>query len=152
MIDFSVHSSYSGIHLLNETNGPLPIAEKNIRKIVTLIQDNEQCSFKWIEIVFVDEQQIIEINKEYLGRKYVTDIISFRYDTEIKCNDAIEGTLYGCARQINRQARQLDEAAEKEFYRIIVHGLLHLCGYEDKSTTDKQKMTKKENFYLDKLL
>lgn len=100
-----------------------------------------------LELVYVTEENIIKINREFLDRAYVTDIISFRYD-EDKTNAAIEGTLYCCAPRIQEQSEEFAESEEQEFKRIFIHGLLHLIGYEDGSKEQKKKMTSLENKYL----
>lgn len=151
MNNFPDHSNYSGIHLFNETKSPLPVAQKDLQQILDLIQSHEQCRFQWVEVAFVDESEIIQVNRAYLNHNYVTDVISFPYLVSQSSN-AIEGTLYCCASQIRNQARENEEPPKKEFCRIIIHGLLHLCGYDDKTARDKQKMIEKENFYLNKLL
>lgn len=134
------------IQIFNQTDLNLPVSSSTFREIASLIAENEGCDFKLLEIVYVDEDEIVIINKEHLDRDYVTDIITFRYDEE---NDQeIEGTLFCCAPRIIEQANEFNESPEKEFLRIYIHGLLHLGGYEDKSNPQKQQMTDKENTYL----
>ena len=138
------------IQLFNESGKKIPIDLEIIRKCLSKVQAKEDCSFSLIELVYVDESGIVEINQEYLERDYVTDIITFRYD-EDEDNMNIEGTLFCCAQRIYEQALELNEDIEKEFKRILIHGLLHLCGYDDQSAKAKQEMTVKENYYLRKL-
>ena len=103
-----------------------------------------------IEVVYVNEEGIIDINKEYLNRDYVTDIISFNYN-EANQQDPIEGTLFCCAPRIFEQAAEINEKPESEFFRILIHGLLHLIGYDDLSDEERANMRAKENFYLQNL-
>ncbi len=103
-----------------------------------------------VEVVYVDEEGIIEINKKYLQRDYVTDIISFNYD-EDEGKKNIEGTLYCCAPRIYEQSTEIGEKPETEFFRILIHGLLHLVGYDDQSDEERANMRTKENFYLRKI-
>lgn len=138
------------IQLFNETELSLPVEKHHIEQALQLIQKNESCSFALLEVVFVDENSIVEINKEHLNRNYITDIISFRYD-EPGRNDGIEGTLYCCAPRINEQAVELNENYRTEFLRILIHGLLHLVGYEDSTPSQKEHMTRLENTYLSKM-
>jgi len=84
----------------------------------------------------------------------VTDIISFRLDDENDDNNSdqsIEGTLYCCAPRIAEQSAEFDADTKTEFLRVIVHGLLHLTGYDDQTESDKEKMTSLENHYLQSL-
>lgn len=140
-------TSQADIQLFNKTDLTLPVEQTHLKQALQHIQQNESCTFSFVEVVFVDEKTIVEINKEYLDRNYVTDIISFRYD-ESEQNNAIEGTLYCCAPRIFEQAEELKEEVQTEFLRIVIHGLLHLVGYEDSSSSEKQQMTDLENSYL----
>ncbi len=137
------------IQVFNETGFSLPLSAQELRKAAKIISENEECSFNFIELVYVDESEIIRINKKHLERDYITDIITFRYDDN--GNSDIEGTLFCCAPRITEQAEELGEDAKREFLRIFVHGLLHLNGYDDQTESQKQRMTQREEFYLELL-
>lgn len=138
------------IQLFNKSGKELPIDLDTIQFAISILTNHESCEFSILEVVYVDENEIVEINREYLDRDYVTDIISFRYD-EDSDNNNIEGTLFCCAQRIYEQAIEYNEDAGMEFKRILIHGLLHLCGYEDDSPAAKKEMTQRENYYLEKL-
>ena len=142
--------SEADIQIFNQTDTALPLAQSSYAKIAALIADHEDCSFNFIELVYVDEEEIVRINKEHLERDYITDIITFRYD-ESEHYTAIEGTLFCCAPRIKEQAMEFSESEENEFARIFIHGLLHLAGYDDQSEEAQRVMTEKENFYLTSL-
>lgn len=95
----------------------------------------------------------MRLNKKYLGRNHVTDVISFSYLEEQNGNSTrfIDGTLYCCAQQIEKQASEWNESRSSEYLRIIVHGVLHLVGYADATAGQKKVMRDKENLYLNKL-
>ena len=135
------------ILLFNETGFDLPIRKNDLESISSLIESEESVSYSFIEFVFVDENKIVEINKEHLDRDYVTDTISFNYDKDNQKKD-IEGTLFLCAPRINEQAIELNQDVRTEFLRVVIHSLLHLIGYEDSEDSDKTIMTEKEDFYL----
>jgi len=135
------------IEIFNQPGQPLPLSESDSQRIASAVMVHEKCAFRLVEIVYVDEKEIIRINKQYLDRDYVTDIISFRYD-ESTDNERIEVTLYCCAPRIREQSREFDEPVKREFFRILIHGLLHLVGYEDQPEEEKDKMRARENFYL----
>lgn len=99
-----------------------------------------------VEVVYVDADTIVEINQTYLGRDYVTDIITFRLD-EGDLN-AIEGTIYCCVPRINEQAGELGQDITTEFARIAVHGFLHLSGMDDQDPDEKAAMTQAEDEIL----
>lgn len=131
----------------NPSGHSLPFRSELIPKLLHFIESGENAAFSSLEIVFVDEDEIVRINTEYLERDYVTDIISFRYD-EDESNSAIEGTLYCCAPRIEEQSREHKTKSEEEFLRVVAHGLLHLTGYNDQTEPDKKKMTELEDKYL----
>ncbi|MGN8226665.1 rRNA maturation RNase YbeY [Gracilimonas sp. BCB1] len=138
------------LQLFNESDEKVPLSQSKAETILHIISDKENAAFSLVELVFVDEQEIVRINKEHLNRYYVTDIISFRYDDEADSegNEAIEGTLFCCAPRIIEQSAEFKEPVEREFQRIFIHGLLHLIGYEDSSDKEKEAMTELENKYL----
>lgn len=136
------------IQVFNETDMDIPLSTSTFETVLSSLSKSEDCSFQFVEVVYVDEEEIVRINKEHLERNYVTDIITFRYDDSAD-NSAIEGTLFCCAPRIREQTKEFNESPKKEFLRIYIHGLLHLAGYEDKTDEQKQQMTAREDFYLD---
>jgi len=135
------------LQIFNTTDIDLPCTEVDCRKIFEFVAEHEQADFELVETAYVNEAEIIRINKEFLKRNYVTDIISFRYDEHETAND-IEGTLYCCLPRIIEQAAEYNQSSEKECLRILVHGLLHLIGYDDQTEDEKKEMTRLENLYL----
>ncbi len=133
----------------NESGESVPVEEQELLKLIGITEKNEGVLYKEIELVYVDEDEIVRINHEFLDRDYVTDIITFRYDEE---NDrAIEGTLYCCAPRIAEQSAEFDDNVKTEFLRVFVHGLIHLAGHNDQTPKEKKLMTKLENQYLEAL-
>lgn len=138
------------LQLFNESEEKIPLSATKAQSILQIIAQHEDAEFAMVELVYVNEQEIVRINKEHLNRYYVTDIISFRYDEglDIKDNSAIEGTLYCCAPRIIEQSAEFKQPVEQEFQRIFIHGLLHLVGHEDSTEEEKAAMTELENKYL----
>lgn len=138
------------LQFFNESDTEVPLSQADASRILALVEQHEAVTFEMVELVYVDEAEIVRINKEHLDRDYVTDIISFRYDDGEAADDnsAIEGTLFCCAPRIAEQANEFGEPIEQEFQRIFIHGLLHLVGYDDSSKDEKQRMTDLENKYL----
>lgn len=134
------------IQFFNETNLDLPINKGDLKEIVSLIEKEESIFYNFIEFVFVDEDKIVEINKEHLDRDYITDTISFNYDESQK--NGIEGTLFLCVPRINEQALEFNQDQRDEFLRVSIHSLLHLIGYKDTKESDQKVMTGKEDEYL----
>ncbi|MBO6524289.1 MAG: rRNA maturation RNase YbeY [Balneolaceae bacterium] len=135
------------LQLFNTSGLELPFKESEAAFLLDVIREHQSCNYSFVEVVFVDEKEIVRINKEFLGRDYVTDIISFRYD-EDTTNMEIEGTLYCCTSRIQEQAKEYCDSEKQEFLRIIVHGLIHLIGYDDQTPEEKAEMTRLENHYL----
>lgn len=134
--------------LFNESNYALPFSEAEVAFLFEIISDQQECGFEFVELVFVDENEIVNINKKHLERDYITDIISFRYDDDPTTNNAIEGTLFCCAPRIAEQALQFDATVYHEFLRVIIHGLIHLIGYDDQTEEEKKEMTRLEDHFL----
>ncbi len=137
------------IQIYNQTDIALPFDVDEIKNLVSVIEQNQNCNFEFIEINYVDEEEIRQINKEFLQHDYVTDIITFRYDEPNDIN-AIECSLACCAPRILEQAKEFNQNEKTEFIRIIIHGLLHLLGYDDATENEKKKMTEMEDYFLSK--
>ncbi len=135
--------------LINTSGIEIPVHDRVFMKLLSITEKGENVTFREIETAFVDEEEIVRVNIEFLDRDYVTDIITFRYDEGDP--DAIEGTLYCCAPRIMEQSSEFDSLPEEEFLRVFVHGLLHLAGHEDATDAQKQAMTALENRYLKQL-
>lgn len=135
------------LQIFNSSKLKLPFDKKKLLQLLESVEKNESVSFHMLELVYVDEADIVNINKKYLNHDNVTDIITFRYD-EDKSVHNIEGTLYCCAPRIVEQSAEYTTDLHQEFYRIFIHGLLHLAGYDDKTETDKKRMTELEDYYL----
>jgi len=148
--DISGHEKHPKLSVSYISNTRVPVIEKDCTRLIEAIEQNEKIRFSFVELVYVDEEKIKEVNREYLGRAYVTDIITFRYD-EDTTNQDIEGTLFCCAPRISEQSREMDTPEKTEFYRIFIHGLLHLSGYDDQTEEAKDAMTARENHYLQEL-
>lgn len=137
----------SPIEIFNTSGLEIPVTESEAAFLLNTISKDQECAYSFVEVVFVDEKEIVRINKEFLNRDYITDIISFRYDDNAT-NTEIEGTLYCCAQRISEQAAEFSESTKEEFIRIVIHGLIHLIGYDDQTPEEKAEMTKLEDKYL----
>jgi rRNA maturation RNase YbeY len=99
---------------------------------------------KDISIVFTDDEYLLEVNKQYLNHDYYTDVITFDYSVF----PSVSGDIMISLDRVKDNAESLSVSFEEELFRVIFHGLLHLCGYKDKSPSDEALMRKKENEYL----
>ena len=94
-----------------------------------------------IGYMFVDDEKILEVNNEYLGHDYYTDIITF---DETKC-DRIGGDMIISLETVASNAEMVGVDFADELHRVIIHGVLHLCGYGDKTPEDEQRMRQLED-------
>lgn len=131
--------------IFNETEESVPFTRTQLSAIIGHLEQNESCVFGTVEVVFVGDESIQQLNLEYLGHDYVTDIITFPYHED---KLSIEGTLFCCIPQIRRQSAEYETSFESETLRIVIHGLLHLIGYEDQSDQQQSIMTALENKYI----
>lgn len=94
-----------------------------------------------IAYIFVNDERILAVNREYLQHDYYTDIITFDY-TE---GDTISGDLFISLDTVRSNAGQLGVPYEQELHRVIIHGILHLCGINDKGPGERERMEAAEN-------
>lgn len=98
-----------------------------------------------IGYMFVDDEKILEINNEYLGHNYYTDIITFDYDE----GDVINGDVVISLDTVRTNAERFGKDYDEELHRVIIHGILHLCGINDKGPGEREIMEAAENRALD---
>ena len=91
--------------------------------------------------MFVDDEKILEVNREYLGHDYYTDIITFDYDED----DVINGDLVISLDTVRTNAEKFGKTYDEELHRVIIHGILHLCGINDKGPGEREIMEAAEN-------
>lgn len=95
--------------------------------------------------IFCSDEQLLAINQQYLNHDYYTDIITFELSPK---GHALISDIYISVDRVRDNARLLNDHFSNELRRIIIHGALHLCGYQDKTPQSKKEMTVKEDFYL----
>ena len=94
-----------------------------------------------IGYMFVDDERILEVNREYLGHDYYTDIITFDYDE----GEVINGDLVISVDTVRTNAAKYGKSYAEELHRVIIHGVLHLCGINDKGPGEREIMEAKED-------
>ena len=97
-----------------------------------------------INYIFCNDEYLLKINQDYLQHDYYTDIITFDY---VK-GKTISGDIFISLTRISENASTLSSSFEKELLRVLAHGVLHLCGYKDKSDEEQKTMRAKEDFYI----
>lgn len=115
-----------------------------LRNWVALVASNEGFSIAPINYVFCSDAHLLEMNKQFLNHNYFTDIITFDY-TEGK---RLSGDIFISIDRVADNAKTYKSTFECELHRVMIHGVLHLMGYKDKSPADEKKMRAKENAAL----
>ena len=98
-----------------------------------------------IAYIFCSDKKILEVNKQYLQHDYYTDIITFDYCER----DVLNGDIFISIETVSSNAERFRVSFEEELRRILIHGILHLCGQDDKTPALRAEMTKKENEALE---
>ena len=94
-----------------------------------------------INYIFCDDEYLLQINQEHLNHAYYTDIISFDYTV----GNEINGDMFISVDRVKENAADFNVSFEEELKRVIVHGVLHYCGYKDKTESDEELMRQKED-------
>ena len=120
---------------------------KNKRKIKNWLKDtivNEQKKVGDINYIFCSKEYLKKMNNDYLSKNYETDVISFDFSKDNK----ISGDIYISTETVKKNSSIFNVGFINELKRVMVHGLLHLLNYNDKSKQDQKIMREKENFYI----
>ena len=122
-----------------------PVAKEFLKKIAKKVLKGENKSETELSIALVGEGRIMELNKKYRGKNRVTDVLAFGD------NDGL-GEIVICLREVKKNAKRYETTFERELSKVLIHGILHLLGYNhEKSEVQAKKMEEKENYYLEKL-
>ena len=120
---------------------------KNKRKIKNWLKDtivNEKKKVGDINYIFCSKQYLKKMNNDYLSKNYETDVISFDFSNDNK----ISGDIYISSETVKKNSIIFNVCFNNELKRVMVHGLLHLLNYNDKSKQELKIMREKENFYI----
>ncbi|HYG14416.1 MAG TPA: rRNA maturation RNase YbeY [Bacteroidia bacterium] len=121
-----------------------PVKNKTILKNwIKLVIGNEGKKPGDINIIFCDDEYLLSINKEYLEHDYYTDIITFNYN-----NEKVNGDLFISLDRVGDNAEKNNVPRETELHRVIIHGVLHLLGYNDKTKDEETVIREKEDACL----
>ena len=100
-----------------------------------------------ITFIFCTDEYLLQKNIEFLNHETLTDVIAFDYSKNVQ----ISGDVFISIDRVKENAKIFQETFLTELNRVMVHGLLHLLGYKDKTKKNAKKMREKENFYLSKI-
>lgn len=131
----------------DENVQPLKMTVSKLKKWIKAVAADYDKKVGDISYLFCNDERILEVNRQYLQHDYYTDIITFDY-----CEgDVISGDMFISLDTVRSNAEQYGEAFEHEFHRVVIHGILHLCGQDDKTDEAQAEMTRKENLALEKI-
>ena len=120
----------------------------NPRKTTSWIKSaikKEGCVLNSLNYIFCSDEYLKQINVQFLNHKTYTDIITFNFNPT---EGEIEGEIYISIDRVRENAKTFETSFQTELHRVIIHGVLHLIGFNDKSKTEKATMRKKEDSYL----
>lgn len=127
---------------INQFKVPKPI---RTRRWIRSVVKKEKKALSHLNFIFCSDKYLLSINQQYLRHNTFTDIITFDNSEEPR---TIEGDIFISVERVRENADTRQIAFEDELNRVMVHGVLHLIGYKDKSNDDKALMRKKEDAYL----
>ncbi len=130
-----------------ETEFNLP-SEESISTWITNAIIEEDHKLEEINYVFCDDAYLYNLNVEFLKHDTLTDIISFDYSV----GKIIQGDIFISVERVADNAKEFKVSFLEELHRVVIHGVLHYCGYKDKTKKEAKVMRKKENHYLEALV
>jgi len=116
------------------------ISRRAVKKWITKVVEQYGFEVGDISYIFCSEEEILRINKQYLRHNYFTDIITFDYSE----NGLVSGDLFISVDTVRSNSKLFDTRYDEELLRVMIHGVLHLCGLKDKSENDAKQMRKAE--------
>jgi rRNA maturation RNase YbeY len=109
---------------------------KEIKRFLEKVITDENKTPGDLVFILTGDETLVEINKKFLKHEYYTDVITFDYSSE----GAVNGEIYMSIDTIKRNSREYKSRIKEELFRVMIHGVLHLCGYRDKGKGERNKM------------
>ena len=132
------------LEIFYEDIHPLLLQKTFIKKHIKRLINSELKEYGEISLIFCSDKYLLEMNRRYLNHDYFTDIITFDYVE----NNIISGDLFISVDRVKENANAFGVKFSEELFRVIIHGVLHLIGYNDKTGEEKKIMKEKEDLYL----
>lgn len=134
------------LEIFNDSELESPaLNQEALSAVVQTIYKDTQHSFDWINVVLLDSESHTAMNSKYLEHHYPTDILTFEYTNN---DQKIDGELYINLEIAKENAKEFDVSYQNEVERLIIHGALHLVGYNDQTASEQKEMREMENHYL----
>lgn len=133
--------------ILFSNNGISPaIKDKpELKQFLVSIFENENVQFKSVSYIFCKDDYLLSLNQRFLNHDTLTDILTFTLSGKATL---IISEIYISIERVKENALSLNSGYQQELYRVMIHGILHLCGYSDHTPRQKSLMRKREDFYL----
>jgi rRNA maturation RNase YbeY len=129
-----------------------PKQKKILKQWMLKIVDLQQFKIEQLDFIFCTDAYLLNINQQFLKHNTFTDIITFDYSMPSKAIPrAIIGEIYISVERVKENAKKFETTFENELHRVVIHGVLHLCGFKDKKTADQLEMRKQEDMALKEL-
>jgi rRNA maturation RNase YbeY len=122
----------------------LLLNESDLTIWISKVCSSENLDFGDVSLIFCSDEYLLEMNRTHLDHDFYTDIITFDYTD----NQIVSGDLFISIDRVRDNANDFIVSFEHELHRVIIHGILHLCGYKDKSDDEEKLMRSKENVAL----
>ena len=133
------------INIINNFNSDISTKNKLIQTLIEKLLTDYQIPQASVSIILSNKMLLNKLKMDYFGLNQFTDVITFNLEDE---NDPLEGEIYISIDDIIDNSKIYETSFNEEFKRVLIHGVLHLIGFEDKNKTLKDKMTKLENNYM----
>jgi len=134
------------INIQNDYNSNLSYRENYIKDLIIDIINSKEIANTNLTVVLTNREYLSNLKKKYFNLEQFTDVIAFNLSDDK--NDCLEGEIYISIDDVIENSKIYKQTFEKEFKRIIIHGTLHLLGYEDTKNTERQIMRDLEEKYL----
>jgi rRNA maturation RNase YbeY len=129
-----------------------PVDENFLKKIAKIVLDGEGKGKSDLSVAIIGPGKMRGLNKRYLGRNRVTDVLAFGENSKFQIPNSKSrgiGEIVICLSEVKKNAKKFKSSFEKELARVLIHGILHLLGYDHKKNEkEAEKMEEKEKYYL----
>ena len=133
----------------------IPVDKEFLKKITEEVLKKEKKNNLEVSIAFLNQRKMRELNKKYLRRNYPTDVLSFSFSKKEQAKPRIKnifGEVIICPEKVLKNSRKIGADFKKEMARVLIHGTLHLLGYNHEGKEKESKtMRKKEEYYISKI-
>ncbi|PQJ33379.1 rRNA maturation RNase YbeY [Salinibacter sp. 10B] len=144
-------SPYSESLSLEHDHSSLALDDEVLTRLIRHVVEAEEASLLHVSVVLSGHDTVRRLNQSYLDHDYNTDVLSFSL-RETEDADEVEGEVYVDLDTAAERHEEFDTTFEREAYRYVVHGVLHLLGYDDATDEGQKRMRAKEDQYLDAVL